>query len=220
MNECNLAMRFPFVALISLLVMLAGTTGASAQVTDRSEHQPIDCAASRLSVPGRHHCRIWSVDLVSHRRKPGVWSEDGVPGAECTHEHGSARIDAPQYSGQVRYVMPSPGAHFDCAVGGWQSLNRPRMRSKGREPRTATEMGFPQSSGDRSVSAFTSDEGLACRAFILLGPEAQTRLKSIYGGFLDYRQYRIQGYVCPKNGAVLTDPEFEAFLGSIQFRSG
>ena len=70
------------------------------------------------------------------------------------------------------------------------------------------------------MSDFTSDEGLACRAFILLGPEAQTRLKSIYGGFRDYRQYRIQGYVCPKAGAVLTDPEFEAFLGSVQFRPG
>jgi len=98
--------------------MLAGIAGASAQVTHQSEHQPIDCAASRLSVPGQHHCRIWSVDLVSSRRSREIWSEDGVPGAECTYEHGSARIDASQYSCVMRYVMPNPGAHFDCVVAG------------------------------------------------------------------------------------------------------
>ena len=69
--------------------MLAGIAGASAQVTHQSEHQPIDCAASRLSVPGQHHCRIWSRDYNAYQR-PGVWFEDSLPGAECTQERGSA----------------------------------------------------------------------------------------------------------------------------------
>ena len=74
--------------------------------------------------------------------------------------------------------MPSPGAHFDCVVSGSQSVDRNRMRAISEVTETAIEMGFPQSSGDRFVSAFTSDQGLACRALILQGPEAQTRLNS------------------------------------------
>jgi hypothetical protein len=213
MSERNLAMRFS-VALISLLVMTAGMTGASAQVTNRSEHQPIDCAASRLSVPGQHHCRIWSVDYNA-RQRPSVWHEDSIPGAACTQEDGSARIGAPRLFGSVRYMMPSPGAHFDCAVSGRLSINLNRMRSISEVTEAATDMAYPQSSGDRFVSTFTSDKGLACRAFILLGPATLTRYHN-----RDSREYRILGYVCPREGAVLTDPEFEAFLGSIQLRRG
>jgi hypothetical protein len=88
------------------------------------------------------------------------------------------------------------------------------MRSISKMTKAAADMGYPQSSGDRFVSAFTSDKGLACRAFILLGPAAQTRRRG------DFRQYNILGYLCPKNGAVLTDSEFEAFLGSIRLRQG
>ena len=111
--------------------------------------------------------------------------------------------------------MPGPGAHFDCVVNGsgWVNLNR--MRSISEETENAIDMGLPQSSGDRFVSAFTSDKRLACRAFILLGPVAQTKYRN-----RDARQYRILGYVCPKNGTVLTDSEFEAFIGSIQLRRG
>jgi hypothetical protein len=214
MNESNLAMRFPFVALISFLVMLAGMIGASAQVTNRSEHQPIDCAASRLSVPGQYHCRLWSADFNA-RQRPRASHEGSISGEACTREQGSARIDVPQHFGVVRYVMLSPGAHFDCAVGGWKSINVNRMRSISPETRTATEIAFPQRSGDRFVSAFTSEKGLACRAFILLGPLEQNR----YHNF-DFREHRIEGYVCARDGAVLIDSAFEAFLGSIQFRPG
>jgi hypothetical protein len=207
-------MRFAFLTLISLVSMMSNITDASAQMRQRSERQRIDCAISRLSVPGQYDCRIWSVDYTANHR-PRVWFEDSLPGAGCTREIGSVQVNAAQYVGYVRYVMPSPGAHFDCVVSGWQSIDRNRMRSISEETEAAIDMGFPQSSGDRFVSAFTSDEGLACRAFVLLGPVAQTRRH--HG---DFRQYRIQGHLCPKTGAVLNDLEFEAFLGSMQLRRG
>jgi hypothetical protein len=51
-------MRLSFLVLTLFVLMLAGTIGAPAQVNYRTQPQPIDCAASRLSAPGRHDCRL------------------------------------------------------------------------------------------------------------------------------------------------------------------
>lgn len=177
--------------------------------TKLDRRQAIDCAASGLSVLGRSKCWAWTYGGHAVMRYDH-WTEDSQDGPSCAFNWQAADFGNGGFIGYVRYVALPRDASIWCSLGGWGYVTQHRMGTISGRSRGAADLTVPVRSGDRFVSSFTSSDGRACRAFIVLGPGV------VNFRFKDSRAYHIEGDLCAPVGTSISDADIDPYIASIK----